>query len=71
MTLEMATGLAILVVLLVGIFIGYLIGKGRIAIKTKLLEKNIAKAQAFLDECKGKTEEEVKELLEKIKEYLK
>ena len=70
MTPEMATGLAILVVLLIGIFIGCLIGKGRIAIKTRLLEKNIAKVQTFLDECKDKTETEVKGLIEKARRYL-
>ena len=70
MTPEMATGLAILVVLLVGILIGYLIGIGRIAIKTRLLEKNVDTARMFLDQCKDKAEEEVKRLIEKAKKYL-
>jgi len=67
---ETAIGLAGLVVLLVGGLIGYLIGKGRITFKNKQLEKNIAKAQVFLDECKDKAEAEVKILVEKAKELL-
>jgi len=65
-----ATGLAALAIFLFGGFIGYLFGKRRITIRTKLLEKNIAEAQAYLDYCKDGAEEEIKKLIERIKKHL-
>uniref|UniRef100_A0A6M3M7T0 Uncharacterized protein n=1 Tax=viral metagenome TaxID=1070528 RepID=A0A6M3M7T0_9ZZZZ len=67
---DTAMGLAALVIFLIGGFLGYLYGKGRIVFKTRLLEKNMAKAQMLLEKCKDKTAEEIKELLEKAKECL-
>ena len=70
MSPETATGLAALGIFLFGGFIGYLFGKGRINIKTKLLKKNVAEAKAYLDYCMDGAEEEVKRLIERIKKYL-
>ena len=70
MSPETMMGIASLVIFLIGGFIGYLFGKGRISIKTKLLERKIETARMFLDACKDKSEEEIKELIKKIKRYL-